>query len=177
MRFSLKVFLLLTLIVGAVIGIYGRRMLSSYSFGCQSFDLWTPESIAYGCVVVTRHDKLQYCVLRPRSFDSGTWSTGAGHISQSASSDRDGFVGIGLDGFFIDGKRITLDSRIYVFTVDRTVLRIDLTDEEYAQIADGINLDASVWKKKVEPVILEEYQRGRRARGLIASPPSKATRT
>jgi hypothetical protein len=48
-----------------------------------------------------------------------------------------------------------------VLTTDYKVRRIEITGEEYEQIAEGIDPNLPFWQQKVDPVIEEENRRAK----------------
>ena len=167
MRYGLKRLVLMVGVAGMFLGLWAQQRYFP-KFGLQRGSARTSGGAFYDLTIVYRYDNLDYCVARPSSFDSGGWRNGR----RGPSSDKS-FVEVCGNGLFVDKKRIAMDSHVYVYTIDRTMRPIELTDEEYAQLRKDMAPIASrgplsaapmvstpVWRTKVEPVLDEEYQRG-----------------
>ncbi len=76
-----------------------------------------------------------------------------------------GDVTLNKKGICLNGKPIPMMDRVFVYTVDKTMRTIALTDEELEQV---LVPGSTVWLKKIEPVIDEEYERGRLASAGVA---------
>ncbi len=80
-------------------------------------------------------------------------------------SQHDSDVDLDDSGIYLKGKRVPMTARVFVYTVDKTMRPIPLMDEELEQLLPP---GSTVWFKKIEPVIDEEYERGRLASAGVA---------
>ena len=154
MRIGLRTFLVLTAVLGALLGFYGRLLLAPDQRFSRA-ELLTVHGSRYRYTTFLEDDELKYCVIRPISFDSATWSEGFATGGGGTS-----YVKVHADGLYVNQKPVPIASQVFVYTIDRVLRPIELTDKEYAQIKDGVNPISRVWLTKIEPVIDEEYHRG-----------------
>ncbi len=124
MRIGLGEYLVVVGVLGAAIGLYARYGNDQVTAGS---DHTTAKGSPYDLTVWLRRGELYYCVLRPKSFPSGNWCVG-GHTPGTRDVDL-------VDaGIYLKGKRVPMTARVFVYTVDKTMRPIPLTDEELGQL-------------------------------------------
>lgn len=147
MRIGLKTFLIVAVVVAAVGGFYLQHFLR---WDCMTSSGVTSSGSRYNYARFLDYGDLRYLAIRPASFDSG-WAVGTSY-SWSTS-----YLQLSPRGIYVGGKLVPMTARVFVYTVDRTMRPIPLTNEELGQV---LVHGSPVWLKKIEPVIDEEYQRG-----------------
>ena len=157
MRFSLWKLLVLVALLGAAIGLYARTASAPYqSDGGGLYQ--TTQGSMYSQTRMYVDKQLVCWVIVPATANLVV----SGGLGPPGTADIDFSRRYGV---FLNGKPFKLDAVVYVATRDKTLRPVPLTEEELEQV---FNVSSTVWRQKIEPVIDEEYERGRLASAGIA---------